>query len=275
MLEYPEASVISEQISDTLRGKVVDTVITGASEHRFAFYSPLKDSYNELLKGSTLLGAKGAGGLVTVDIGEYLLYFSDGASPRFIDSAQAMPKKHQFFLSFTDATAIYATVAMYGGMQLWKKGKCDSEYYISSSSKPGILTEEFTLEYFMGLYPKTGKKMSLKAFLATEQRIPGLGNGVLQDICFNAHLDPRSEMSRLSEEELIGVYEQVRETIKNMTQRGGRNTQRDLFGEPGGYRSILCNETLNSPCPRCGGVIEKKAYMGGTIYYCSGCQEKK
>jgi hypothetical protein len=32
------------------------------------------------------------------------------------------------------------------------------------------------------------KKLSLKALLATEQRIPGLGNGVLQDILFKARM---------------------------------------------------------------------------------------
>jgi formamidopyrimidine-DNA glycosylase len=43
--------------------------------------------------------------------------------------------------------------------------------------------------------------LSAKAFLATEQRIPGLGNGVLQDILFTAGIHPKRKMAAISEEE--------------------------------------------------------------------------
>ena len=30
--------------------------------------------------------------------------------------------------------------------------------------------------------------------------------------------------------------------------------------------------TVGQPCPVCGSIIKKKAYLGGAIYYCEGCQ---
>lgn len=53
-------------------------------------------------------------------------------------------------------------------------------YYESSRQKPDPLSEEFTFSYFQNLYTPLNRKISAKAFLATEQRIPGVGNGVLQ-----------------------------------------------------------------------------------------------
>lgn len=45
------------------------------------------------------------------------------------------------------------------------------------------MSEEFSKEYFMELInAEDAQKKTAKAFLATEQTIPGLGNGVLQDI---------------------------------------------------------------------------------------------
>ena len=117
------------------------------------------------------------------------------------------------------------------------------------------------------------QNISLKALLATEQRIPGLGNGILQDILFNARQHPKRKVKALSSRERKALYNSVKSTIVSMAVRGGRNTELDLFGHPGGYETILCKKTFNKPCPLCGIIIKKEAYMGGTIYFCEKCQK--
>jgi formamidopyrimidine-DNA glycosylase len=57
-----------------------------------------------------------------------------------------------------------------------------------------------------------------------------------------------------------------------MTESGGRDTEKDLFGAPGGYRTKLSKNTLAFPCVQCGGQLAKEAYMGGAVYYCPTCQ---
>jgi formamidopyrimidine-DNA glycosylase len=57
-----------------------------------------------------------------------------------------------------------------------------------------------------------------------------------------------------------------------MTEHGGRDTEKDLFGHPGGYRVKLSKNTLDSGCPECGGQLVKEAYLGGAVYYCPSCQ---
>jgi formamidopyrimidine-DNA glycosylase len=57
-----------------------------------------------------------------------------------------------------------------------------------------------------------------------------------------------------------------------MTARGGRDTELDLFGNPGGYITVLSKNTVDKPCPRCAAIIRKESYLGGAIYFCPGCQ---
>jgi formamidopyrimidine-DNA glycosylase len=57
-----------------------------------------------------------------------------------------------------------------------------------------------------------------------------------------------------------------------MAAEGGRDTETDLYGQPGGYKTVLSKNTAGTACPKCGTMIIKEAYMGGSIYYCAGCQ---
>ncbi|NLG52254.1 MAG: endonuclease VIII, partial [Chloroflexi bacterium] len=127
--------------------------------------------------------------------------------------------------------------------------------------------------YFDSLFNENTAKLSAKAFLATEQRIPGLGNGVLQDILWTARIHPKRKMADLSSAEIDAMYAAVKSVLRAMADRGGRDVEKDLFGQPGGYTTILSKNTVGTPCPVCGEGIQKEPYLGGAIYYCLGCQK--
>jgi formamidopyrimidine-DNA glycosylase len=114
--------------------------------------------------------------------------------------------------------------------------------------------------------------MSVKAFLATEQRIPGFGNGVLHDVLFNARVHPKRKLETLTDKDMDTLFNSVKSTLNEMRDGGGRDTEKDLFGKPGGYRTVLSNKTLAYPCMVCGEGLKREAYLGGNIYFCTGCQ---
>lgn len=116
-------------------------------------------------------------------------------------------------------------------------------------------------------------KLSVKAFLATEQRIPGLGNGVLQDILYNARLHPKRKMKDLHKEEIDKLFHAIKTTLLKMIEQGGRDTETDLFGNKGGYITKMSKNTVDKPCPSCNEPIQKENYLGGSIYFCSQCQK--
>lgn len=190
---------------------------------------------------------------------------------------EKLPAKHQLWLEFEDfsgdgTSSMTCTVQMWGAMFCYKAGTefQPNEYKLNKSPTP--LMDEFNRAYFEMLFSETPQNLSAKAFLATEQRIPGLGNGVLQDILFNAKINPRTKLEKLTDAEIENLYKSVRETLFAMVAQGGRDTEKDLFGCPGGYKTILSANTIADPCPVCGDKIIREAYMGGNIYYCPTCQ---
>ncbi len=274
MIEIPEACVLARQIEEKLAGKRVKSILANHSPHKFAWYHDDPANYDDLLRDKQLQSATARGGLVEVFLEDTRIVLGEGVAVRFIPADQKRPAKHQLLVEFTDGSAIVATVQMYGGMWCFKEGEFDNPYYQIACSKPSPLGEEFDLAYFAGLLDEQGRKKSAKAFLATEQRIPGLGNGVLQDILYQANIHPRRSMLSLTDQELETLFLAIKATLRQMADQGGRDTEKDLFGQPGGYRTILSKNTVNTPCPRCGELVRKEAYMGGSIYYCSGCQSR-
>ncbi len=61
--------------------------------------------------------------------------------------------------------------------------------------------------------------------------------------------------------------------MRQMTEEGGRDTEKDLFDHLGGYKTVLSKNTVGTRCPECGTIIAKEPYMGGSIYYCEMCQK--
>jgi formamidopyrimidine-DNA glycosylase len=68
------------------------------------------------------------------------------------------------------------------------------------------------------------------------------------------------------------LFQSVKSTLVEMRDSGGRDTERDLFGKAGGYRTVLSSKTYAYPCPACGSGLKREAYLGGNIYFCPECQ---
>jgi len=273
MLEIPESKTISLQASETLISKRITEVITATSPHKFAFYCGDPANYAKLLTGKQIKSTRGHGMFVDLYCDDNILIsISEGTNVRYYQPVEKRPEKHQLLIGFDDSSCLAFTVAMYG--LIWAcKGAFDNPYYKGSLESISPLDDAFDESYFDGIFKSTLKDFSLKALLATEQRIPGLGNGVLQDILFNAGIHPKRKKSTLSDFQKAELFYSLKVTLHKMTDQGGRDTEKDLFGNNGGYRTILSKNTVNKPCPHCGHAIVKEAYLGGAVYYCPACQK--
>ncbi len=274
MLEIPEAATLARQLTDTVAGKEIRSAVANTSPHKLTWYFGDPLSYNMLLSGRRIDGAYAIGGNVEICMGNTRLLLQDGVNLRLLKPGEPVPARHQLHLVLEDGSSLVGVVQMYGGISAFIDGENQNPYYLVAKEKPSPLTDTFDEAYFTALFACKGfAKLSAKAFLATEQRIPGLGNGVLQDILWGARLHPKRKMGTLSDAELAALYQAVKHTLAAMAQAGGRDTERDLFGNTGGYVSILSKNTVDMPCLVCGSGIKKEAYLGGSIYYCTGCQK--
>lgn len=273
MLELSESYVISRQLNETITGKAIMNVTANASPHSFAWYFGDPGNYHSLLAGKIIDKAQPVGGNVEISAGNMKILLGDGVNIRYIKQGDRLPAKHQLHIEFDDASSLICSIQMYGGLWVFAEGQNDNPYYLTALKKPSPLSEEFTRPYFTELFAaETANKLSTKAFLATEQRIPGLGNGVLQDILYNAKIHPKRKIATFSKKEIDELYDVLVSTLKQMTEKGGRDTEKDLFGNKGSYQTLLSRNTVGKPCTACGSIIKKEAYLGGSIYFCDSCQ---
>ncbi len=274
MLEFPEAMVIAEQLNSSIVDKEIKSVVTEHSPHKFAFFHGEPGEYHSLLTGKTIGEAIVYGGLVEVKAGDAVILFGDGVRIRFHSENEKRPQKHQLLIEFEDRSAISGSVQMYGGLWCFKEGTFDNPYYKIAKEKPSPLSDKFDKLYFEKLISLPGvEKLSAKAFLATEQRIPGLGNGTLQDILYNAKIHHKKKIKTFTDTDKEILFQAIKNTFFEMVSKGGRDLEKDLYGNPGGYKTLMSRNSVDKPCSLCGTIIKKQSYMGGSIYFCEGCQE--
>jgi Formamidopyrimidine-DNA glycosylase len=273
MLELPEAITMAAQINSTVNEKRIVNVIAAHTPHKFAWFYDDPTKYKELLAGKTIGKACGYGGFVEIQAGDAAILIGDGVGLRYHDIQAKRPVKHQLLIEFEDDSALSGTVQMYGGLWCFPQGDMENPYYQVAKEKPSPLSNKFNKSYFDRLISaEEVQKLSCKAFLATEQRIPGLGNGVLQEILYNAQTHPKKKVNEFSAEERERLFKSIKETIAEITELGGRDTEKNLFGHAGGFTTRASKNTAGKPCPRCGNAIIKGTYLGGSIYFCRECQ---
>ena len=248
MIELPEARNIAGQLNGAISGKRIAAVTAAHTPHKLAWYYGDRATYSGLLVGRAVGQALSFGGLVEIKAEVAVILLGEGAAIRFHGKSDPRPAKHQLLIEFEDHSALSAAVQMYGGMGAFLEGKLDNPYYKVAKEKPSPFSPAFNRAYFdrIASAPEV-QKLSLKALLATEQRIPGLGNGVLQDILFNAKMHPKKKVGTLAASDRKALFDSVKKTLSAMAAKGGRDTELDLFGRPGGYMTILSKNTATDP----------------------------
>lgn len=277
MIEAPEARLLCEQLNATVCGKQIIDVFTQYSPHKFAWFHGDPEAYAEQLVGKVIGKAQPQGGIVEITIDDKLLLLTDGVNLRYYAPGEKLPPKHQLLIAFDDESCLVASVRMYGGLYCIPPKGYDgfyAFYHESGRNKPQVMTDAFSKEYFFSLInAETEQNKSAKAFLATGQMIPGLGNGVLQDILYHTQIHPKRKIGTLSQQKREHLFYQIKETLQDIYRQKGRSTETDLFGVKGQYVACLSKDTAGHACPRCGEMIVKENYLGGSIYYCRGCQK--
>jgi formamidopyrimidine-DNA glycosylase len=276
VFEYPEFATLARQMNDTLQGKRIRSGQLGNSPHKFVWYNRTHDEFERLTRGKTVgeARAKGKWLFVPLEPGYVLLLGECGGKVILHPPESQVPKKYHLYITFEDDSFLTATTRMWGAMEFYEQGEEQERQYVkgmrTTPAEPG-----FTFDYFCALIndPATGEKRTAKGLLTQDQLIPGLGNAIAQDILFRARLSPKSRVADLSTDQTQALYQAIVDTVREVTEKGGRYDEYDLYGQRGGYERIMDKSAVGQPCPECGGEVKKIQYLGGSCYFCPDCQE--
>ena len=256
MIELPEAITLAIQINESIKGKKISNVIPKHTEHKFTWYFGNPEKYNDQLVNKRIKNAIGFGSFVELSANNMRILYNEGVNLRLINDNNLLPKKHQLLIEFSDKTSLCASIQMYGGVGCFINNTLNNDYYKIAKEKPSPTSKEFDEKYFNQMILNENiQKLSLKAFLTTEQRIPGLGNGVLQDILFNAKIHPKLKVNSLSEKQRLTLFNSIKNTLKEMIDNNGRNTEKNLFSNNGNYKTKMSKYTVGNMCNICNSKI--------------------
>lgn len=273
MIELPEARALALQADKLLPGLKVIDVVALHTPHKFCWMNLQPEELRSNLVNRTI--AK-----VTSSAHYLRFLFTDGselyAAGDMIVEYKHQSKqsdKHQLALHFDNEFMIEFRVKMYGfiGYGMSEDLAKQWQYYRCALEAVDPLSDEFSYEHFVKVTKLDQQAGSIKQALATDQHIPGLGNGVLQDILFNARIAPKRKVATLTEPDKRKLYQAVIETLKTMVSSNGRDSHNLLDGTPGGYHAQMTSNA--SMCPICHGPLTKEAYLGGKVIYCPNCQQ--
>jgi formamidopyrimidine-DNA glycosylase len=274
MIEMPEATTIARQMHETLTGKTFQHFSRGPLTHKFLWLNKPAEEYDAFVAGMPVTGAKSFGRSIFLYIGETHLNLFAELGGRIVDHKQGatLPAKYHLRWDFTDGSSLTYSLQMWGFVGLLNKSELSAPPFTDVGIPP--LSDEFTFERFNQLLEEYPEKRSkgIKGFMVTSKYVFGIGNGYLQDILFRAKIHPARKIPTLSPEERSQLYSAIQGTLAEAIRLNGRDDEHDLFDDPGGYRRVMCNQTMGSPCPTCGSTIQKLAYLGGACYLCPTCQ---
>jgi formamidopyrimidine-DNA glycosylase len=275
MFEIPEYVILARQMAESLSGKHIANGTLGNSPHKFVWYNRKQDEFAAIVKGKTIGKAYSKGRWLFMPIQPgYLLVFGEcGGKIILHESESQLPKKYHLSLHFKDGSCLSATTQMWGAMELYETGLELQRQHIKGM-RPTPVDPEFSLAYLSSLIEecKDNRRRPVKGLLTQDQLIPGLGNSIAQDIMFKAKLHPKKPIADLSKAQIKNLHQAIVKTVDEVIRQGGRNDEKDLYGNHGKYKRIMDKTAAGRPCPECGTKVEKMAYLGGACYYCPKCQ---
>ena len=284
-----ENQVISNQLQNTVVGKTIVKTIVNQNPHAFVWFATepqyafaakeisykQAEQYDGLLTGKKILKSNVLSNYNYLYVGNRALMFNT-LSTRYYGANDKQPKRHQLYLLLDDGSVLALCGSLGGPLFLFEVDE-DGWAINYRNNFPSVLSDDFTETFFLDLIKNTDltklkPAKSVKCFLATKGRIPGLDNVILHEILWEAQVNPKSVMAALRQNEYKRLYAAIKKVFPTVINIGGLDTQKDIYGNFGGYVTKASRNTLDKPCKRCGELIVKEAYMGGVIYYCPKCQ---
>ena len=288
-MSLAENAVISNQLKEAVVGKAITRTVANQNPHSFVWFATEGENafsgdralnaeraakYDGLLTGNALrksdvIGAYGAWNFLYA--GDRALMFN--IPTRYFAPGEPLPKRHQLLLTLEDGASLAMCGSLGGPIFLFEVDGRGYPIVWPSHDFPSVLSDGFTEDFFLGLIEQTElRSLSAKAFLAARNRIPGIDNYILHELLWEAEVNPKSKMAALAAEDFKRMHAAIVRTFPAVIAAGGQDTEKDLYGNFGGYVTKASKNTLGKPCARCGAVIVKESYLGGAVYYCPGCQ---
>lgn len=180
--------------------------------------------------------------------------------------------KHKIIsFKLDDKILVYHDVRKFGKMKLVSK-----DNYMSEASIKKLAKEPFNIsveELYKNIFKCT---RTIKQSLLDQSVIAGLGNIYVDEVLYDACIDPRRTSKSITRDECKRIIESAIKILNLAIEFKGSTISSYHFNnnESGNFQSLHKVYGKNGQkCSRCGRVIEKIIIGGRGTHYCPNCQK--
>jgi formamidopyrimidine-DNA glycosylase len=117
------------------------------------------------------------------------------------------------------------------------------------------------------------QRRTLKRALTDPRIFSGIGNAYSDEILHAARLSPLQLTTNLNEDEVLTLYQAVRATLNEWTERLQLEASGTFPEHVTAFRpDMAVHGRFGQPCPRCGAPVQRIAYADNECNYCAACQ---
>ena len=220
----------------------------------------------ELIAGSRLAGSEARAK-------QMLFRFSGGAwlgvhlgmtGELRVEAADFTPGKHDHLVLFQRRqTLVFRDPRMFGRVR-FHEGKRAPEWW--TALPPAVTSPEFTLDFVREFFTRRAR-LAVKAALLQQERFPGVGNWMADEILWRARVDPRTLCGKLKPALVKSVWRETREVSATALATVGVD-----FSDPpeGWFFHVRWKD--GGHCPRCSASLNTATVGGRTTRWCPRCQ---
>ncbi|MCF6508614.1 Fpg/Nei family DNA glycosylase [Blastococcus sp. MG754426] len=115
-----------------------------------------------------------------------------------------------------------------------------------------------------------GRSGQLKGALTDQTLVAGIGNAYSDEILHAARLSPFKMADKLTDDELVRLFDAVRETLTGALGRQVGQRAATMKGEKRSGLQVHARTGL--PCPVCGDTVREVSFADTSLQYCPTCQ---
>lgn len=263
MPELGEVEYYRKQWDAGLRKKVTRVELHGKAR---VLRETDGEELGRLLTGAVLKGSEASGKqmIFRFDTGWLGVHLGMTGELR-LESGGHEPGKHDHVVLFQKGRALVFRDARQFGRVRFHAGESEPEWWTRRA--PDVLSEDFSEEAVRKFLARR-KGAPIKAVLLMQERFPGIGNWMADEVLWRAKIAPTKKAGSLEPAETHSVWTESRFVCREALRIIGT----DWSDPPDAW---LMNHRWRDGghCPRCGMELKRAEIGGRTTCWCTRCQK--
>lgn len=287
MPELPEVEVVRAGLAPAVTGATI-TAVGVLDERALTRHSAGASDFAERLENRTISGASRRGKFLWLPLegGDSVLIAHLGMSGQMLlrapDAVQERHERVRLHIEHPDhgeLAVVFADQRTFGSLAvdaLVADGRALVPSQVLHIARDPIdpFFDDVTFRAALAR-----RRSAIKRVLLDQTVISGIGNIYADEALWASRIHPEAPADGLSTQAVRRLLGEVRSVLAKALAEGGTSFDAQYVNVNGqaGYfaHSLNAYGRGGKPCPRCGGLIVREAFMNRSSHYCPRCQRRR